>query len=392
MSDTWCSLAWNHHFVGPGGNCKPCCRFKIGQIPKSHNLSKNSLEEIYDDDFMRELREKMLRGERIYGCKKCYEEEEAGKRASLRQIFNNIQSLFSLVDIKKPKIVFMESAFSNLCDLQCVMCQPYLSSAWSSQDISEISDLISPYPKMTLDSIEPLKTVIPGTVLLKFTGGEPLLIKEYWKIIEERSKHPGFEDCFFNYSSNLMHFPSEDLIDLWKKVKFVELATSFDGVGKVIEYVRYPSKWKVVEKNLIKYMELSREFDMRVGMRATIMIYNVMNLPEMTEWWVENINEHYRESFTEDSWYNPSHVAVPEYLSLRVLPRKCKEIVRDRLWNKGMNKKVNKSFNHLCNYMMSEDHSHLLSMFKRYTRVMDRRGITFQEICPELYEEIFKGE
>jgi len=385
---TWCSLAWCHHFVGPGGYCKPCCRFKKNHVPDDHNLKNKTLREIFNDEFMNELREKMLRGERIEGCSKCYEEEDANKRASLRQIHNNMNFLCDGINIDKPRVTFMESAFSNLCDLQCVMCSPFFSTSWSKQDLSEISDLVDEFDKVTID-IESVLDVIPDLIYMKFTGGEPLLINEYYKIIEERSKHPGFEDCVMNYSSNLMHFPSNRLIELWKKVKRVEVATSFDGVGKVIEYVRYPSKWDVVEKNLIKYIELSNVMNIKVGMRSTIMIYNVMNLPEMTMWWSNNICE---KLFSENSWYNPTHVASPGFLTLKVLPKKCKNIVKKKLWYQGENEKSLETFNHFCSYMFSEDHSHLLPVFKRYTRVMDKRGITFQEICPELYEEIFKGE
>ena len=268
------------------------------------------------------------------------------------------------------------------------MCGPYFSIAWNKQDRTDIEEFVTPFDRLSID-IESIKSIIPNLKHMKFTGGEPLLIPEYKIILEERAKHKDFNSCFLNYSTNLMHFPSPQLLDLWKRVDYVEVATSFDGVGKVIEYIRYPSKWPVVERNLIKFMELSHLMDVRIGMRATIMPYNVLDLPNMMDWWVKNINKHYKIHFSESSWVNPTHVAQPMHLSLKVLPKKCKEIVRSRIWNKGINNKVNQSFNHLCSYMDSEDHSYLLDDFKRFTRVMDKRGIPFKEICPELYDEIF---
>lgn len=388
MSDTWCSLAWNHHFIGPGGNCKPCCRFKGKDVPPNNNLQSSDLESLFNNNFMADIREKMIQGIRVPGCAKCYEEEESNKRVSLRQIYNRLESLTQDINLNKPNIIFLESAFSNLCDLQCVMCDPYFSTAWSKQDRTDIEDLVTPFGRLNID-INSIKSIIPNLKHMKFTGGEPLLIPEYKMMLEERSRHKDFDSCFLNYSTNLMHFPSSKLLDLWKKVLYVEIATSFDGVGKVIEYVRYPSKWNIVENNLIKFMELSKIMDVRVGMRSTIMPYNILNLPDMINWWVENINNHYREPFSEFSWINPTHVAQPAFLSLKVLPPKCKDIVRERLWDKGLNKKVKHNFNHLCNYMDSEDHSHLINDFKRFTKVMDKRGITFKEICPEVANEIF---
>jgi len=389
MNETWCSLAWNHHFIGPGGNCKPCCRFKLKDVPDDHKLKNAHINELFFSEFMTDIRAKMLEGIRIPGCAKCYEEQDSGKRASLREIYNNHEFQPLRVDISKPKIVFLESAFSNVCDLQCVMCDPYFSTSWGKQDLTEIDDLVRPHKKVTID-IDSIKSIIPDVLHFKFTGGEPLLIPEYQRILEEREEHGGLENVFLNYSTNLMRLPNRRLFDIWKKVKFIELATSFDGTGKVIEYVRYPSNWDTVSWNLITYMGWSEQMDLRVGMRATIMPYNVLNLIDMQNWWIEKINKFYRVKFNPKSWVNPTHVAQPAHLTLKVLPIEAKRIIRERLWDKGHKYKFRQSFNHLCNYMDSEDHTHLLDDFKRYTGVMDKRGIAFEDFCDEeLYNAIF---
>jgi len=387
MSDTWCSLAWNHHFIGPGGNCKPCCRFKGQDVPPENNLYHNDLEGLFNNNFMEDLRDKMMKGIRIPGCSKCYEEEDSKKTASLREIYNRNDFLTGSIRPNKPYISFLESAFSNVCDLQCVMCGPYFSTSWSKQDLTGIDDLVKPYGRINID-LESIRSVIKDLIHMKFTGGEPLLINEYQEMLEERIKHQGIENVFLNYSTNLMRFPKENILNIWKKVKFVEVATSFDGVGKVIEYVRYPSKWEVVEENLIRYMVLSNTMDVRVGMRSTIMPYNILDLPNMFDWWIKSINKYYKTQFNENSWINPTHVAQPIQLTLKVLPKKCKDLITERLWDKGINKKITNSMNHLCNYMNSEDHSHLLDDFKRYTKVMDKRGLTFEEIYPEIYNDL----
>jgi sulfatase maturation enzyme AslB (radical SAM superfamily) len=387
MNKSWCSLAWNHHFIGPGGNCKPCCRFKGQEVPSDHNLSRSSLEDLFHDAFMFHVRRKMMLGQKMHGCDKCYEEEDSGKRASLRQIYNRLD-LLPPVDTDKPKILFLESAFSNICDLQCVMCMPYFSTAWGKQDLTGIEDLVSSHGRLNID-VDSIKSIIPDLMHMKFTGGEPLLTKEYMVMLEERAKHPGIENVFLNYSTNLMHFPSSPMIDIWKRVKFIEIATSFDGVGDVIEYVRFPSKWDKVSKNVIRFMMLSHIMDVRVGMRSTIMPYNILDLPNMMEWWVNAVNKHYKTPFQESSWINPTHVAQPLFLTLKVLPRSVKDMITERLWDQGITKKMRQCFNHLCSYMNSEDHSYLLDDFKRYTKVMDKRGPTFEQICPELYNEIF---
>lgn len=390
MTKSWCSLIWNHHFIGPGGNCKPCCRFKGQCVPKTNNLKNDSLDNLFNNKFMSEIRQKMIRGEMVDGCAKCYEEENTGKRLSLRQNYNRQKALTHDINISHPKIRFLEVAFSNACDLMCVMCSSYFSTAWNKENLENLSSLnYKDYGYMTID-VDTIKSVIPNLRHLKFTGGEPLLIKEYQILLEELASKGNIESTFLNYSLNLMYFPKDRLLDLWKRVKYVEVAASFDGVGEVIEYTRYPSKWEVVEENMIKYMKLSNKIDVRIGMRSSMMIYNILDLPNMVNWWVEHINKHTNTKFGENSWFNPTHVAQPQFLNLQVLPEKAKEFVTERLWDKGINNKVTQNFNHMCNYMNSEDRSELLDKFKLFTKAIEStRKVSFENICPEIYNEIF---
>ena len=52
---------------------------------------------------MRNIRLKMLKGIRVPGCDKCYEEEDSNKRASLRQIYNRLDSLTKNIDPEEPR-------------------------------------------------------------------------------------------------------------------------------------------------------------------------------------------------------------------------------------------------------------------------------------------------
>ena len=48
---------------------------------------------------------------------------------------------------------------------------------------------------------------------------------------------------------------------MFPKFKRVEFNLSIDGIGDTIEYVRFPTKWKVVEKNLNYFKELNDKHD-----------------------------------------------------------------------------------------------------------------------------------
>ena len=54
ISPTFCSLGWNHQFLGPNGNVKPCCRFISGTIPKTNNIKDKSIAEVFTGEWQQD--------------------------------------------------------------------------------------------------------------------------------------------------------------------------------------------------------------------------------------------------------------------------------------------------------------------------------------------------
>ena len=90
---------------------------------------------------------------------------------------------------------------------------------------------------------------IPNLKQVYFAGGEPLMIKEHKKFIEEIIRQ-GYQDkILLRYNSNGI-LVDKDLIELWSKFKKVKFAISMDAIEKRDEYIRFPTDWDTVEKNL----------------------------------------------------------------------------------------------------------------------------------------------
>ena len=51
------------------------------------------------------------------------------------------------------------------------------------------------------------------------------------------------------YNSNITRIP-EEALELWPEFRKVSVCASLDGIGPVNEYIRHPSKWEEIEKNL----------------------------------------------------------------------------------------------------------------------------------------------
>ena len=73
---SFCMLPWVHLHAFPTGEAYPCCNSEMTEIVG--NTRDNSLEEIWNAEPMRALRRRMLAGERIHGCTRCYEQEDMG--------------------------------------------------------------------------------------------------------------------------------------------------------------------------------------------------------------------------------------------------------------------------------------------------------------------------
>lgn len=385
QSPTYCRLAWSHAFVGPGAQFKPCCRFRLPQeFREEHSLKDKSLEECLHTDFMESIRESMRLGVPVDGCTRCYEEEAAQKGKSLRQIYNGDDYIHGSLGLEQQELRYLELSSSNLCNSACRMCEPRYSVRWA-REWELLGRDAGAYGRVQNIDVRSLQGQLANVRHVKFTGGEPLLIPEYLEVLEELVRLGNSENIYLNYSTNLTVSPSAEIISLWKRFKYVEVAFSLDGVGLVNEYVRYPSKWEQVDSIAKKILCLSKELSVRCGLRSTVMIYNILDLPNIFSWWTQAVNTYSRDSFTDSSWINPTHVTHPPYLSLRVLPKEYKKVVMNELLQANVSPRMQGILKHFIRYMNAQDDSHLLPKFIDFSKRLDQiRAQDFRQVAPEL--------
>jgi radical SAM protein with 4Fe4S-binding SPASM domain len=404
--DTFCTMPWNHQFIGPDGNIKPCCRFVMPKGVRNNIKGDKSLQEVFLGDHQSKLRNDLANGIRNPGCVKCWQEEDGGKKLSLRQNYNrtigDIGYLHEDLEKHNPKITWLELSFSNRCNLSCRMCGPYYSTNWfkdwkhvkryvigskyPSHSITDeqIDEVVKTSNKDNVIDISKLDFALPHLRHLKMTGGEPFLVPEYREILEKLVDMGRAKDVYLNYSTNCTVMPSNKLINLWSKFKKVEFATSIDGVGPVIEYQRHPTKWEQVEKVVKTLMMLSNEMNVIVGTRPTITLMNVLDVPNITQWWAEMMNKYYVDKFDNTAWINHTHCLHPQYIGCTALPKWAKDIVAKRLVN-APTMRQQQNWDYLVKYTFSEDlWNEQKVAFRDYTNKLDnRRGEDFRKVVPE---------
>ena len=297
---------FTHLSVDAQSRIRPCCMF----YPTIYNEKYTKLNDIFIGNENKILRDKMLNGERIDGCNKCYIDETIGKK-SYRQLFN--ERYLNEKNIQYPKIRELELALGNKCNLKCVTCNGYYSSAWEKEDI--LLSKILPR-KITINkNIENINEEFLNfdtTHLnqIKILGGEPFLYDEYISFFEKLN-HKNI--VLFLVTNNTI-FPNKKWIDNIKKFKSVKLNLSLDGVDELGEFVRYGMKMKRYLRNFSKWKSLNIP-NMEIIPHVVIHSLNIFNIATTLNW----IKKHFNSMPSYD------FLDAPDYLNIKYLPNEIKD-------------------------------------------------------------------
>ena len=73
FSKTWCALPWIHAATLTDGSTQLCC---VAEKSSTVNLNQSSIQDYWNNSYIKEARKKMLEGEIVSACRRCYEEEK----------------------------------------------------------------------------------------------------------------------------------------------------------------------------------------------------------------------------------------------------------------------------------------------------------------------------
>ena len=107
--------------------------------------------------------------------------------------------------------------------------------------------------KNNLQFFDDIKEYLAEAEYFEFTGGEPFMIRDHFKILMHCVEKGYAKNIDIHYNTNGTHLPPRDIFDLWKYFKRVEIAFSIDDVGEQFQYQRHPANWKEVNHNLVEF-------------------------------------------------------------------------------------------------------------------------------------------
>ncbi len=301
MSKTFCIYPWMHQMIDTDGSVKLCC---VAEAPTkkpegSHmHVSKNKLSDLWNDPYMVNVRQRMLNGEQVKDCGQCYRKEKRNE-FSFRQKANNDWDIDSTNTtlINLPK--YLDIRFGNLCNLRCRMCTGMYSSELG-EELESIADKNEQFRLLGPDSAKiytfdwysdeskiwvELEKYVRFLDLIYLTGGEPTLVEGNYKFLQKLIDSEDSKRISLVFNTNVTN-AQKRFLNIIGEFRRVSLNLSIDGIEGIQEYIRYPSKWSAITKNVSTIIDHARLSNTKIDLyfTPTVNIINVNNLHKIIEW------------------------------------------------------------------------------------------------------------
>ncbi len=400
MNTTFCMAPWVNIGVVPNGEYTLCCvstTYEGGDVDPVLNqrefyksdkenelylgsLHDNTLEEIWNNDKMRDIRIKMLKGEHVGNCEVCYYSESitgSSERTRYKEKYYNshrYKILQTKPDGSAPfEPVTWDLRLTNTCNFKCRDCCTALSSSWEEESRRLNVDVSAPKTdeQKVLNELESIYDCVEEVY---FAGGEPLISDHHYHIIDkllERNLRPTIR---YNTNLSTLSYKGRDVIEIWKNFPDIELFVSFDGIGKRGELIRKGFDSKRFIKNILR---IQKELpNLKINYNFVVYILNAYHFMDAHEFMVDN--------GLLRSWENITFSLLkdPQYLRITTLDPESKEEVI----NKIVNSKFKNYYDDILGFLYKEDNSEFIPQFKFMTDGLDAvRNESTLESIPELH-------
>lgn len=267
MTDSFCSLPFTGLYY-QNNSAGPCCAMgtKLSS-PKEYFSSAETIK----------LRQDFLNGLKPARCNNCWVKESYGMK-SIRTYHNNPKKDLT-------KITHLELRESNLCNFSCRMCNPN-DSVVIEREVKEHPTLtqffkIEHNKPITEKNWIELLELLPDIQSINLTGGEPMLMKRYYDLLNHLiiiNK----QDIKLNVYTNGSVYNTK-FIEKFLNFKNARLILSIDAVEKVAEYQRRGTNWNVVRNNIYQFLQLP----INLMIHSTITAYSILDVLKLSEFFIE---------------------------------------------------------------------------------------------------------
>ena len=397
-SDTFfCISPWTMVYAHDNGKYGPC-NFAV---PDEHmGVDNTSIEEWMKSDKMNQLRSEMLDPNSDHKlvnkvCSYCkFDEERYGWSRRLDtnsqardvrdaqgvseywdQITRSVQmSKVAGYDFDERVLELQLRVFGSKCNLDCYMCHHFSSTTrqkmaydkgvwndtvWHDIDRSKKLSITANLDKVDDNVvINQMIELAPYVKTLKIIGGEPLVMKQYYSVLDRLVQSGESKNIDIKYQTNLTKLKNgkHNFLNYIPHFKTVIITASIDAVGKYNDYIRRRSSFKEIEDNI----EACAAYDnVVININSTLSVPGILRYHEIEEYARKNPH------VNGNSFWLIQH---PEQLRINNLPQALKDkiIPHYKIHPKHANilkalempAEENANFKEICNYLMKGDEAY----------------------------------
>ena len=335
--------------------------------PSPHKIPiaelKRNPSALHNTRFKKTRRKEMLEGKRPSECNYCWNVEDNSNSFSDR-VFKSAEP-WSLNDYDKIKDSYwrkdfnpryVEVSFGNACNFACSYCGPQYSSKWV-EEIEKHGGYPTEHKFNSIDDIKardqmPYKQseynpyieafwkwwpdLYPDLHTFRMTGGEPLMSKDVWKVLEYIKDNPTVNPNL-SLSINTNLGVPDKLVD-----KFIEIAkdlcennkvrelivfTSVEATGAQAEYSRFGLKYEKFWTNVDKILtELPK---VTVNIMATYNALSVFTYSDL----IDRVFEYKKKHANGERYWvsalqlDTAYLRWPTHLSVKILTDEQKQLI-----------------------------------------------------------------
>ena len=389
-SKTFCIYPWIHLHAYPTGEAYPCCHAEMG-VGQVGNCRTNTLAEIWQNDAMTKLRADMLSETPNPTCGRCYEQEESGFFSGRRSANKHHGHHVKKLDANPFEMTYWDIRFSNLCNLKCRSCGHIFSSQWYQDQVKlaglewrDRNTVLNYAGRTETDMWSQLEPHLDYVEQIYFAGGEPLLMEEHYRILEELVRR-GRTDVRLIYNTNFTHtdLKGRSVFEYWRLFNSVAVGASLDGMGHAAEYIRKGTKWYDVVKNRHEMIRTCPQVDFYIS--PTLSVLNAWHLPDFHKEWVSA-------GLIQPQDFNVNILQDPAHYRIDIAPAEYKQKLEakylkhlDWMSDRDPLQRATQGFRSAITFMNATDNTQLIDTFWRKTYELDSiRNENIMDVLPEL--------
>ena len=358
----FCLAKWSQVTMHLGTGMTHSCHH-----PSPHKIPLSEIERnpsaLHNTSFKKRKRKEMLEGKRPDECNFCWNVEDNSNSFSDR-VFKSSEP-WALQDFEKIKDSnwrddfnprYVEVSFGNTCNFACAYCGPQYSSKWV-EEIEKYGGYKTEHKFNNIDNIKarnemPYKHSEQNPYIdafwkwwpnlyrdlhtFRITGGEPLLSKDTFKVLEYIQKHHE-RNSNISLAINTNLGVPDALVDKFitiakdlcenNKVRELIIFTSVEATGKQAEYTRYgldyDKFWNNVDKILTELPKVT------INVMSTFNALSVFTYDELIDKVFEVKKKHANKQryWISAIQLDTSYLRWPTFLSVKILEEESKQLI-----------------------------------------------------------------